>query len=168
MTEQSTNNNFIPEANVNNFWLTQPPPNFTRPMAPIYNLDYRTQLIQPCVSLYNNPTQGNTMVPCSGNFNYLKYQNQHISYNQNVRNSFPPLPNNIDRDYILTYLCPVPKAPKDPTNVWIENWVATKEKKVVTQNIKTANNIKVPINFYYRNILAQLLLLLLFVFNTLF
>jgi len=141
MTEQSTNNNIVSEAN---FWLTQPPPNFIPSITPIYNVDYGTQLIHPCVSLYNNPTQRNTMVPYNGSFNYINYQNQYVPYNQNISNSFPPLPDNIDQEYILAYLCPVPKTPKDATNVWIENWVATKEKKVVTQNVKT-NNIKVPI-----------------------
>lgn len=141
MAEQTIHNNVFSTTNTNNFWLTRPPPNFisSQPMPPINNYNYRMPCIYPPVSLSNQPMQINTNLPYSCNLNNLNYQNQYTPYNQSIRNSFPPLPDNIDKEYILSYLCTSPKVLKDTTSGWIENWLATKVKIIKTQNVKTAN-----------------------------
>lgn len=148
MAEQTIHNNILCATNTNNFWLTRPPPNFTpsQTMPPINNYNYRMPFICPPITLSNQPTQINTTLPYNCNPNNQKYQNQYIPYNQNISNSFPPLPDNIDKEYILTYLCSPPKLPKDTTSIWIENWLATKVIEVKTQNVKTTN-VKVLIAY---------------------
>lgn len=142
MSEQNIHNNNFLEANASNFWFTCPPPIAqSQPMTPNYNLDYRMPFIRPFVSSNNRPAQTNPMVlPYSCNVSNLNYQDQYVPYNQSIRNSFPPLPDNIDEEYILKYLCPLPKVPKDETNIWIENWLASKKKEGSTdENIKSTN-----------------------------
>lgn len=101
---------------------------------PVYNLDYRTPFIRP----NNEPALRNPIaLPC--NNGHLNYQNRSAPPYQNI-NTFPPLPDNIDEEYILKYLCPAKTAIKDETfNVWFENWIASKGKKIPTPNSKSTN-----------------------------
>lgn len=140
MAERTIHNNILCTTNTNNFWLTRPPPNFTpsQTMPPINNYNYRVPFICPPVTLSNQPTPINTTLPYNCN-----YQNQYIPYNQSISNSFP-LPDSINKEYILTYLCSPPKLPEDTTSIWIENWLATKVRDIKTQNVKTTN-VKVVI-----------------------
>lgn len=137
MSEQNSYNQFL--GNTNNYWLTHPPPlMFIPPQTrqSIYNLDHRIPLIHPHVSSYNNSTQINSTLPYNCNLNYNQYN---MSYNQNKNNSFPPLPDNIDEEYIIKYLCPIQNSPKDNTDIWIENWLSSKETDIKTKEIKQTN-----------------------------
>lgn len=140
MAKQNMNiNSTYSEINPNNFWLTHPPPSLmTSQLAtPIYNFDYRTPFIHPNFS-YNTPTSVNSMLSYNYNNSDIDFQNRFIPFNQNSSNSFPPLPDNIDEEYILKYLCPLPKPPKDETNVCIDNWLASKSNEI-TLGVKSTN-----------------------------
>lgn len=138
MAEQNINNN---EINTNNFWLTHPPPLFmsSQSMIPIYNSPYRLPYNHSHVSSYNKPAQINSMALPYTSISNQNYQDQYIPRGFNINNSFPPLPDNINKEYILKYLCPLQKAPKDKTNIWIENWLSSKERKIVIQNVNSTN-----------------------------
>lgn len=136
MAKQNIYINPLPEANANNFWLTRPPPPFTpsQPMTPLYNLGNRMPF---------SPSHdvSSCYIPAPLPSYNLNYQNQYSSYNQS--NSFPPLPDDIDEEYILKYLCLIPKPPKDEITIWIENWLASKRIEIPEQNVKSINNIEV-------------------------
>jgi len=139
MAEQNIYKNILPGANAN-FWLTHPPPPLFMPSQPM-TPTYRMPFIHPHMSLYNQPVQESSVsLPYNYNFSNQNSQNQLVSYNQNmISTSFPVLPDNIDKEYILKYLCPVHKGPAYKTNVWIENWLANKEKDIALQNVKATN-----------------------------
>lgn len=142
MSEQTLHNNQLSETNINNFWLTCPPPSIFTPShtrPPVHNLDHRINYIHPNITSYNDPVQINAMLPYSCNISNLNYQDQHIPYNQSSSNSFPLLPDNIDKEYIIKYLCPVQNYPKDETNIWIENWLSIKGTETTIQKIKPKN-----------------------------
>lgn len=96
------------------------------------------------------------MPSCTSNLNF---QDQYIPYNQPTSNSFPPLPDNIDEEYILKYLCPINFFTKDETNVWIKNWFANKGNESAVIN-KKSTNVKVQLK-----ILSVLKYLLIIVFR---
>jgi len=111
---------------------------------------YRMPFIRPHMPFYNQPVQ-RSPIPLQYNYNINQYyQDQYVSYNQDmISTSFPVLPNNIDKEYILNYLCPVQKGPKDNTNIWIENWLISKEKDIALQNVKSTNvEVHLEINKY--------------------
>ncbi|XP_015372272.1 PREDICTED: uncharacterized protein LOC107167636 [Diuraphis noxia] len=158
MSEQNIHNNIHSEANANNFWLTQPPPSFSQPLPPftqplppftqpppiqpMYNLDYQMPFNHPHLSPCNQPAQ-NYYMPHGGNINNQYYQDQYVPPNQNISNLFSSLPDNIDEEYILQYICPIPKALKDETSIWIEKWLASKEKNTTIKNIKSTDIVEI-------------------------
>jgi len=144
MSEQNIHNNIYSEASANQFWLTHPPPRFTppQPIQPMYNSDYKMPFIHPHLSPCNTPAQNN-YIPYSGNTSNLYYQEQYPPSNQNIINSFSSLPNDIDEEYVLQYLCPMPKAIKDETSIWIEKWLASNKKDTTIQNAKSTNVVEV-------------------------
>jgi len=144
MSEQNIHNNIYSEGNANNFWLTQPPPPFTQPppIQPICNLDYQMRFNHPHLSPCNQPAQ-NYYMPYGGNISNQYYQNQYVPSNQNISNSFSSLPDNIDEEYILKYICPIPKALKDETSIWIKNWLANKEKDITIKDEKSTDIVEV-------------------------
>ncbi|CAI6364150.1 unnamed protein product [Macrosiphum euphorbiae] len=144
MSEQNIHNNIYSEANANNFWLTRPPPPFMPPppIQPMYNLDYKMPLISPHLFPCNKPAQ-NYYMPYDGNISNQYYQDQYVPSNQNISNSFSSLPDNIDEEYILQYVCPIPKPLKDDTSIWIEKWLASKEKDITIKNVKSTNLIEI-------------------------
>lgn len=144
MTEQNIYNNTPSDSNINKFWLTHPPPYYSpsQSVTSINCLEYRMPFIPPQnISSCNNVAQINTILPYQCNHNNLNYQDQYLpkSYNQNTSSSFPPLPDNIDEEYIFKYICPIQQSPKDPTNIWIENWLSSKEKETQKPNVKIIN-----------------------------
>jgi len=141
MAKQNNHYNTIPETNANHFWLTRPPPPLFMPSQPM-TPTYRMPSVHPHVSLYNQPAKGSTVtLPYScHHISNQNYQDQYISNNQNIiSTSFPVLPDNIDQEYILRYLCPVHKGPKDETTVWIENWLISKGNDIALKNVKSTN-----------------------------
>lgn len=146
MSEQNIHNKIYSEANTNNFWLTRPPPPFIspQPIQPMYNLDYNNiPFIYPPPSPYNQPAQ-NYYMPYGANISNQHYQEQYVSSRQNISNSFSSLPDNIDEEYIRQYLCPLPKVLKDETTIWIEKWLASKEKHNNTLNdVKSKNVVEI-------------------------
>jgi hypothetical protein len=108
----------------------------------MYNLDYKMPLIHPHLFPCNKPAQ-NYYMPCVGGINNQYYQDQYVPSNQNISNSFSSLPDNIDEEYILEYLCPIPKPLKDETSIWIEKWLASKEKDITTKNVKSTNVVEI-------------------------
>jgi len=152
MSEQNIHNNIYSEGNANNFWLTRPPPPpFIQPppIQPMYNLDYNMPLIHPRLFPCNKPAQ-NYYMPYNDNISNQYYQDQYVPSNQNINSSFSSLPNNIDEEYILQYVCPIPKPLKDETSIWIEKWLAGKEKDITMKNVKSTNVIEVNSkNIYY-------------------
>lgn len=150
MSEQNIHNNIYSEANTNNFWLTCPPPPFMppQPIQPMYNLDYNNiPFIRPPPSPYNQPAQN--YMPYGANISNQHYQEQYVPSHQNIINSFSSLPDNIDEEYIRQYLCPLPKALKDETTIWIEKWLASKEKHTI-KDVKSKNVVEVNSkNNYY-------------------
>lgn len=152
MAEQNMFNTF-PEANVNNFWLTCPPPNYSpsQPMTPIYNLEYRMPFIHSHKMCFDSSvTQINSISSYNCIQNDLNYQNHFtpISYNSSADISFPPLPDSIDEKYIYKYISPVQQSSTDTTSVWIKNWLSIKEKEVlkpktniINVNIQTSNKL---------------------------
>jgi len=139
MAEQNTYNNTLSNANANSIWFTQPPPRLppSQSMRPIYNLDYRMPFLHPNVPSCNIPSPISTMLPYNCNISNFNSQHQHVSLDKS--NLFPPLPDNIDKEYILKYLCPIEKAPKDKINIFIENWLATIDNELKIKNVKTTN-----------------------------
>nr|BAH70920.1 ACYPI007461 [Acyrthosiphon pisum] len=144
MSEQDIHNNIYSEANANNFWLTRPPPPFMPPppIQPMYNSDYKMPLISPHLFPCNKPAQ-NYYMPYDGNISNQYYQDQYVPSNQNISNSFSSLPDNIDEEYILQYVCPIPKSLKDDTSIWIEKWLASKEKDIAIKNVNSTNLIEI-------------------------
>lgn len=137
---KQNNHNTPPDANANHFWLTCPPPQLfmpSQPLTPTYNR--MPPSIHPRVPLYNQPAKESTVpLSYSCNISNQSYKNQFVSNNQNIiSTSFPVLPDNIDKEYILKYLCPVHKCPKDKTTVWIENWLIGKGKDIALENVKS-------------------------------
>jgi len=152
MSEQNIHNNIYSEANANNFWLTQPPPPFSQPpppftqpppIQPMYNLDYQMLFNRPHLSPCNQPAQNYYNMPYGGNISNQFYQDQYVPSNQNISNLFSSLPDNIDEEYILQYICPIPKALKDETSTWIEKWLASKEKDITIKNVKSTDTVEV-------------------------
>ncbi|XP_060849012.1 programmed cell death protein 7 [Rhopalosiphum padi] len=143
MSGQSNQSNMYSEANTNNFWLTRPPPPFmpSRPIQPMYNI-HNIPFIHPPLSPCNKPAQ-NYFMPYGVDISNQYYQEQYVPSNQNISNSFSSLPDNIDEEYILQYLCPIPKTLKDETTIWIEKWLATKEKDFTIKNVKSTNVIEI-------------------------
>jgi len=126
----------------------------SQPMTPTYRMPF----IHPHMSLYNQPVQESSVpLPYNYSISNQNYQNQYVSYNQNmVSTSFPVLPDNIDKEYIPKYLCPILKGSTDKTNVWIANSSASKRKDIALQNVKETNvRYYLKINKYhiYKNIL---------------
>lgn len=151
MSEQNNHINSLSELNSNNFWLTQPPPFFTQTqnMTPMYNVNYRAPFppqIPPHASSCYKLDQSPTPLPYSCDIRNINYQDQYLPYNQITSNSFPPLPENIDEEYILKYICPLQKPLKDETTIWIENWLANKDKEITTQKVKPTNVKVISIN----------------------
>lgn len=142
MAKQNIHINPLTEANANNFWLTRPPPPFTplQPMTPVYNLDCRMPF-SPSHDMSSN------YIPAPLPPYNMNYQNQYSPYNKS--NSFPPLPDDIDEDYIFKYLCPIPKPPKDEITIWIENWLASKRIEIPKHHIKSTTNIEVLFKSIY-------------------
>ncbi|XP_022170239.1 programmed cell death protein 7 [Myzus persicae] len=140
MSEQNIHSNIYSEANANNFWLTCPPPPFTTPppIQSMYNLDFVHPHLSPC----NQPAQ-NYCMPYGSNISNQYYQDQYVPSNQNISNLFSSLPDNIDEEYILKYVCPIPKALKDATSIWIEKWLAGKEKDFTIKNVKSTNVVEI-------------------------
>jgi hypothetical protein len=143
MSDQSNQSNMYFKANTNNFWLTRPPPPFipSQPIQPMYNI-HNIPFIHPPLSPCNKPAQ-NYYMPYGVDISNQYYQEQYVPSNQNISNSFSSLPDNIDEEYILQYLCPIPKTLKDETTIWIEKWLATKEKDFTIKNVKSTNVIEV-------------------------
>lgn len=151
MSEKNIHNNTYSETNANNFWLTRPPPPFIThpPIQPMFNLDYKMPLIRPHIIPCNKPSQ-NYYMHCDGNISNQHYEDQYVPSNQNVYNSFSSLPNDVDEEYILQYVCPISKPLKDETSIWIEKWLASKEKDITIKNVKSTNVIEVNFkNSYY-------------------
>lgn len=148
MSEQNYHSNRFSEVNANNFWLTQPPPFYTptQNMTPMYNLNYRPSFIDSRASLCNKLDQRPAPPPYNCNNSNLNYQSQYLPYYQSTSNSFPPLPENIDEEYIFKYLCPLKKPLKDETTIWIENWLANKDKGIKIQKVKQTSIKVISLN----------------------
>lgn len=145
MSEQNIFNNTYSEANDNQFWLTRPPPPpFMpfQPTQPMYNVDYKLPFTRPPLSPCYVPAQ-NHYTPHSGNIDTQYFQDLYAPSNQSISNTFQSLPENIDEEYILKYLCPLPKALKDETSIWIEKWLASKETEITINNLKSTNAVEV-------------------------
>jgi hypothetical protein len=138
MSNLINHNNGLSKVNDNHFWLTRPPPSLTpiQNRTPIYNLNYGLPFNRPYAPSYNRLNQRPTSLSYSYDISNLNHQDH---YNQYTNNLFPPLPENIDEEYILKYLCPLPKPHKDETTIWIENWLANKNKDITVQKVKQTN-----------------------------
>ncbi|VVC30039.1 Programmed cell death protein 7 [Cinara cedri] len=139
MAEKDTYNNPISDTNDNNFSLTCPPAfKHSQSSKLVYNLDCKMPFVHPPnLSLYNKPTLRNPM-PYNCDVSNLNHQEHCVPDYQSI-STFPPLPDNIDKEYILKYLCPVKNAVKDETfNIWFENWIASKKNKIIP-NTKSSN-----------------------------
>lgn len=138
MSDLNNHNNDLSKVNDNYFWLTQPPPFFipTQNTTSTCNLNYGIPFNHPYVPSCNKLDHRPIPSSYSYDISNLNHQDQ---YNQYTNNVFPPLPKNIDEEYILKYLCPLPKPHKDETTIWIENWLANKNKEISIQKVKQTN-----------------------------
>ncbi|XP_050523211.1 programmed cell death protein 7-like [Daktulosphaira vitifoliae] len=111
-----------------------------RPMIPAYDARFGIPFPPPTLPFTQNRDTAKTTQQ-----NWIQSPYQHSKYEPNVIiNEFPPLPDDIDEEYVRKNLCTVLEKPKDEISQWIENWSANKINKEYPQNNdKSINDVKI-------------------------